>query len=136
MTAAVVHDDSQGTWQFMSTRMLTKPGARHTISDDLESHFFVLMWTALHRVKHNRTGRPRIKMEFIFDQQSSYEDGEVMGGAGKVQMYESRDSELLEVEFSCKPFNDLFWALWTLFSEYLGKRRDAARNKAPGEQPF
>jgi hypothetical protein len=43
----------QGTWQFMSTRLLTNPGSKYTITDDLESHYFVLMWTALHWVKHS-----------------------------------------------------------------------------------
>ena len=118
----------------MSTRMLTNPGARHTITDDLESHFFVLVWTALHRVKHNKAGN--IKMDYIFDQQVSYEDGEVMGGAGKVQMYQSRSSLLLEVEFACKPFNDLFWALWRLFAKYLAKRREAAIDEEAGKRPF
>ncbi|KAF9784080.1 hypothetical protein BJ322DRAFT_1125579, partial [Thelephora terrestris] len=42
----------QGTWQFMSTKLLSIPGSRHAITDDLESHFFVLMWTAMHWVRH------------------------------------------------------------------------------------
>ena len=118
----------------MSTRMLTDPGARHTITDDLESHFFVLVWTALHRVKHDKAGS--IKMEYIFDQQVSYEDGEVVGGAGKVQMYQSKSSQLLGVEFACKPFNDLFWALWRLFAKYLRERWGAAIDEEPGKRPF
>ena len=130
MRAAVVYDDSQGTWQFMSTRMLTNPGARHTISDDFESHFFVLMWTALHWVKHDQAGN--IDMEYIFDQQVSY-GGISKGGAGKLSMYASRNSELHKVEFACKPFNGLFWALWRLFSEHLGRSRGAARDEAPGK---
>ena len=114
----------------MSTRMLTDPGARHTITDDLESHFFVLMWTALHQVRHDKAGS--INMEYIFDQQASY-GGVSMGGAGKVQMYHSRSSQLHKVEFACKPFNDLFWALWRLFSEHLGRSRGAARDEEPGK---
>jgi hypothetical protein len=75
----------QGTWQFMSTRQLTNPGSRHTITDDLESHYFVLMWTALHWVKHNEPHRPCIDMENIFDQQRPMPDCDdiVEGGAGK-----------------------------------------------------
>ena len=116
----------------MSTRLLATPGSRHTITDDLESHFFVLMWTALHWVKHNRPGNSKINMEYIFDQQLPYVDGIVMGGAGKVRMYESKNS-LCKVEFTCKPFNNLFWGLWMLFSEYLERRRRAARMEVPGE---
>ena len=117
----------------MSTRLLTKPGSRHTITDDLESHYFVLMWTALHWVKHNRPGDSCIKMERIFDQQWPAANGIVQGGAGKVLMYGSEDSELCEVEFSCEPFNALFWNLWMLFAEYLEQRQRAARKKDPGE---
>ena len=117
----------------MSTRMLTNPGARHTITDDFESHFFVLMWTALHLVKHDQAGN--IDMEYIFDQQASY-GGISKGGAGKVQMYQSKSSQLLEVEFACKPFNDLFWALWRLFAKYLRERWGAAIDEEPGKRPF
>jgi hypothetical protein len=119
----------------MSTRLLTHPGSRHTITDDLESHFFVLMWTALHWVKHNQPGPPHISMEQIFDQQWPDEDGVVEGGAGKVKMYGGRQDGLRDVEFACKPFNDLFWDLWLLFGDYLEHRRNfARRGKGPGKQ--
>jgi len=135
--SAGTHIGIQGTWQFMSTKLLTSPGSRHTITDDLESHYFVLMWTALHWVKHNRPGDPFVGMERIFDHQWPLANGIVKGGAGKVAMYESRDSELRDVEFACEPFNKLFWDLWTLFSEYLEQRRKALRKRdsGPGEYP-
>ena len=118
----------------MSTRLLTSPGSRHTITDDLESHFFVLAWTALHWVRHNQPGR--IPMEYIFDQQWPPVDGSdiIMGGAGKVQMYGSRDF-LHGVEFACQPFNELFWDLWKLFARYLAQRRETAwkGDSGPGE---
>ena len=118
----------------MSTRLLTNPGSRHTITDDLESHFFVLMWTALHWVKHNRSGHRRIDMAYIFDQQRPCDsDGVIKGGGGKNIMYSNRDIELHAVEFTCKPFNDLFWGLWLLFSRYLGRRQEAEREGDPGE---
>jgi hypothetical protein len=122
----------QGTWQFMSTRLLTNPGSRHTITDDLESHYFVLMWTALHWVKHNQSGYPGIDMEHIFDHQRSLPGGIVEGGLGKEAMYRSKNSDLHGVEFACKPFNKLFWDLWMAFAVYLTQRRDP-RNTGPGE---
>ena len=119
----------------MSTRLLTEPGSRHTITDDLESHFFVIMWTALHWVKHNRPEGSGIDMELIFDQQRPLPGGIVKGGLGKLAMYGSRVSELREVEFACKPFDELFWDLWSLFAGYLTERREAARKRKldPGE---
>ena len=132
---AGIHIGIQGTWQFMSTRLLTSPGSRHKIADDLESHYFVLMWTALHWVKHNRPGDPSVGMEHIFDQQWSSANGIVEGGAGKVVMYGSKNSHLRGVEFVCKPFNELFWALWTLFAKYLARIRSAVLEESlgPGE---
>ena len=118
----------------MSTRLLTKPGSRHTITDDFESHFFVLTWTALHWVKHDQAGR--INMKYIFDEQRLDDlDGIPKGGAGKVSMYGDRDAELQDVEFACKPFNELFWDLWILFGDYLTERRRRASRKDPGEEP-
>ncbi|GJE94199.1 hypothetical protein PsYK624_103670 [Phanerochaete sordida] len=35
------------TWQFMSTRILQDPDVQHTLQDDLESAFWVLLWIAL-----------------------------------------------------------------------------------------
>jgi len=119
----------------MSTRLLTDPGSKHTITDDLESHYFVLMWTALHWVKHNRPGEPGIDMQHIFDQQRPIPGGIVKGGAGKEEMYRSKKSELHEVEFACRPFNGLFWDLWTIFAKYLARRREADWNPGPGEYP-
>ena len=119
----------------MSTRLLSDPGSGHTITDDLESHFFVLMWTALHWVKHNQAGQ--INMEFIFDQQLPAPDGTVEGGAGKEVMYGSKKRALRSVMFACKPFDGLFWDLWMLFADYLARRQRASRKEepGPGEEP-
>ena len=83
-------------------------------------------------VKHNQPGHPDIDMAYIFDHQRPCYDGIIEGGAGKVRMYQSKSS-LCRAEFACKPFNDLFWDLWMLFSEYLEKSRRAARREEPGE---
>lgn len=37
----------QGTWQFMSARLVEDRNAHHTYKDDLESAFWVLLWTAV-----------------------------------------------------------------------------------------
>lgn len=112
--------------------LLTNPGSKHTIADDLESHFFVLMWTALHWVKHDKPGDRGIDMEHIFDQQRPLPGGVVKGGAGKEEMYRSKESDLRGVKFACGPFNGLFWDLWILFARYLIRKRDAALNGDQG----
>jgi len=117
----------------MSTRLLTaRPGSRHMITDDLESHYFVLVWTALHWVKHDQAGSPWINMERIFDQQQPLPDGTVQGGMGKERKYRTRDTELREVKFACEPFNELFWDLWMIFAEYLAQRLEHLRWGKPG----
>ena len=126
--------DPQGTWQFISTRLLEFPGSKHTLTDDLESHFFVLMWAALHWVEHDKAGG--IDMEFIFDQLRPLPDGIVDGGVGKSEMYKTQQKELHEVGFSCKPFNKLFWRLWGLFSKYNKRRWAASSDKLEGSSHF
>ena len=107
----------QGTWQFMSTRLLTNRRARHTITDDLESLFFVTMWMALHWIKHGSPGDHFIGIGYIFGQEQEYSDDDdddiVVGGAGKLQMYKL-DHSILEVEFYCRPFNGLGLSGWSL----------------------
>ena len=119
--------DLQGTWQFISTRLLECPGSKHTLTDDLESHFFVLMWAALHWIEHDKAGE--IDMKLIFDQQRPLRHNIVDGGMGKSEMYKTKQKELHEVEFTCKPFNKLFWRLWGLFSEYNKQRWVASGNR-------
>ena len=113
----------------MSTKLLECPGSKHTLSDDLESHFFVLMWAALHWVEHDKAGE--IDMELIFDQQRLLAYGVIDGGIGKTSMYLTDQMELHGVQFSCKPFDKLFWRLWELFSQY-NKQRWAASSKRRG----
>ena len=111
------------------------PGIKHILTDDIESHFFVLMWAALHWVKHDQSDQSSINMEFIFDQQWSGPNEIPMGGAGKAQMYGNK-TILCNLEFACKPFNHLFWSLWKLFAGYFGKRVVALAMGMPGEYPF
>ena len=78
------------------------------------------MWAALHWIEHDKAGE--IDMKFIFDQCRSLPHGIADGGMGKSEMYKNRRKELREVEFSCKPFNKLFWRLWGLFSGHNWQR--------------
>ncbi|KIK20368.1 hypothetical protein PISMIDRAFT_52635, partial [Pisolithus microcarpus 441] len=36
-----------GTWQFMSVHLVEDASATHTFKDDLESSFWVLLWTVV-----------------------------------------------------------------------------------------
>ncbi|KAF7439743.1 hypothetical protein PC9H_000079 [Pleurotus ostreatus] len=76
-----------GTWAFMSIALLQATGRRHTVSDDLESFFWVVLYYSLVYLTHNKVKRlPRI-IKNIFEQCEEDEDEEdeeaVTGGKGK-----------------------------------------------------
>ena len=93
----------------MSTELLHTPGKVHTLYDDLESHFFVILYNALHFLKHVRP--PGLNMESIFDDAFiSPVTGFHYGGRGKRGMYDSHD-----FTFESKPLTGLICALLELF---------------------
>ena len=92
----------QRTWVFVSIRFLTEPGSKHTITETLESHYFVLMWTALHWVRHNRSDDSFVDMEHTLGQDRPLPSRIVEGGVVKEGMYRN------DIEFASKPLNELF----------------------------
>ena len=44
----------QGTWQFMSAKLLSEPHLNQGIEDDRESAFYVLLYLGLLYTKHNQ----------------------------------------------------------------------------------
>ena len=115
-SCAVLIECFQGTWQFISTALLRCPGKTHEISDDLESSFFVLLYYALHYVRHNKSDSD-VDMEMLFDEdEERVVDGKtiIYGGKGKARMY-THKSWVTGLEFSSKPLTDLFWELRGLF---------------------
>lgn len=96
----------------MSTELLQKPGRIHDLRHDLESHFFVLLYSALHFVKHIRPSG--LDMEFIFDHKFiSSITGAHIGGVGKGVMYDK-----FKCDFESKPLTGLIRALFKQFNQY------------------
>ena len=94
----------------MSTQLLSVPGKIHELSDDLESHFFVILCTSLHFVKHDKPSG--LDMKLIFDHVAiSQGTGTHRGGGGKVFMY----GQGLKIEFSSEPITTLIRRLLRLF---------------------
>ncbi|KZT18288.1 hypothetical protein NEOLEDRAFT_1036770, partial [Neolentinus lepideus HHB14362 ss-1] len=57
-----------GTWQFISHALLRNPTKKHTIQDDLESSFWILLWACLHHVPSNlKTDELLDIMDRVFD---------------------------------------------------------------------
>ncbi|KAL4261957.1 Fungal-type protein kinase domain-containing protein [Pleurotus pulmonarius] len=74
-----------GTWAFMSIAMLQATGRRHSVSDDLESFFWVALYYSLVYLPHNKLAKlPKI-IKTIFEQyeEGDAEDEEATGGKGK-----------------------------------------------------
>jgi len=109
---------------------LLDPKKPHEISDDLESAFFVLMYYALHYVKHNKKEED-IDMQDLFDQDTTKALGGqqyAVGGKGKLDMY-SRDEGVADLKFLSKPLTDLFWDLHYLFNTFVGFNTIPMRNR-------
>jgi hypothetical protein len=130
----------QGTWQFMSTRLLTRPGSVHELCDDLESLWFVLLYEGLHFVKHNDPFG--VQMDFLFDNVSvCRKTGIHTGGAGKRDMYTSGGDLMTEtLSFESKPFTTLVGQVYELFQTlnayYLARRGRANSNKKGPDEPI
>ncbi|KAJ3512352.1 hypothetical protein NLJ89_g3568 [Agrocybe chaxingu] len=86
------HPYRTGTWYFMSALLLRLPRKLHTVQDDLESFFYVILYHALQYLHHNKTEEDveRIILR-IFDQ-CTYEPypGQYIGGDGKQSMILTR----------------------------------------------
>ncbi|KIL61118.1 hypothetical protein M378DRAFT_26204 [Amanita muscaria Koide BX008] len=78
--------DAGGTWQFISTLLLKRPGKAHWLQDDIESFVLVVLYHGLRYANHNKIDKLHYIMHRVFD--DSYEvNGTIMGGVGKHSMF-------------------------------------------------
>lgn len=109
----------QGTWQFISTWQLLDPGKTYTVSDELESLFFVFLYEGVHWITHNKPGT--LNVEHIFDDVQFNTNGQQTGGAGKLTMYTMNANVLLcHLNFMSPPFTKLIRELFRLFQSLAG----------------
>jgi len=118
----------------MSTRLLSVQGKIHELSDDLESHFFVLLFEGLHFVEHTKPYA--IDMQALFDQATvDPKTGNHSGGQGKVFLYSNMfDLMNRELEFTSKPFTTLIRGLYRLFASLHDYHAAKVKGKVP--DPF
>lgn len=117
----------------MSTRLLSVQGKVHELSDDLESHFFVLLFEGLHFVEHNKPYG--IFLQGIFDQVDvDPETGIHCGGDGKIAFYTNKVSIVNQrLEFTSEPFTTLTRGLYRLFASLHHYHVAKDWNKNPDE---
>ena len=119
----------------MSTRLLSVEGKVHELSDDLESHFFVLLFEGLHFLAHNKPHA--ISTEIIFDQAIvDPETGNHTGGQGKAGLYTGMVAVINDrLIFTSKPFTTLIRGLYRLFASLhdYHKAKDWKRSPAASD---
>ncbi|KAK7687988.1 hypothetical protein QCA50_008358 [Cerrena zonata] len=79
----------QGTWFFMSIKLLQHPGLDHEIQDDIESCFWVLLYIAFHHYKQ-KNEKVNFTLNFFSENESRFneDDGRYhhIGGVGKTSL--------------------------------------------------
>lgn len=139
---------SQGTWKYMSMRICDNPWKPHDIQDDLESCFWVLLWTTIHHIKASHGWRWSDWETFDFGTTKSFigrklagptEDEErerKIGGKYKSEFLQEqyRNSgypHIRELEWRCQPFDKLlhdfaaaFDHIWYLADGFTEKNFD------------
>ena len=108
-------------------------GKVHELNDDLESHFFVLLFESLHFVEHNKPYG--IFLQNLFDQVNvDPETGNHSGGEGKVSFYSSKFIIMNEqLKFTSKPFTTLIRGLYHLFTSLHEYHVAKDKKKNPDE---
>lgn len=121
----------QGTWQFISTYNLLKPGKVHDVQDDMESFFHVVLYHGLRYLSHNMDPTElNLVMSRVFDEFNVAGDGTYKGGEAKHAMFRSR--RYVSEHFSIKDNEPMtLWindalesvAQWHLFVDPPARRR-------------
>ncbi|TFK38951.1 hypothetical protein BDQ12DRAFT_650578 [Crucibulum laeve] len=88
-----------GTWLFMSTLMLQKPGKQHVLQDDLESFVQLVIYHGLLYLKHNVVPELPDIIEEVFDDHKVNVHGESIGGKGKDALFMRRKYITKDFEF-------------------------------------
>ncbi|KZT19671.1 hypothetical protein NEOLEDRAFT_1141819 [Neolentinus lepideus HHB14362 ss-1] len=133
-----------GTWQFISHALLQNPTKKHTIQDDLESSFWILLWTFLHYIPSTlQTSQLHHIMDRVFDECSwssafcYYE-----GGEKKESVFTKGLTGATRCSLSfphAPPLDQLIASLRTLFKRWVNYSSDLqsnAENALPHNRPY
>jgi hypothetical protein len=111
-------DNVKGTWQFMSAKLLNYTSISHSLYDDRESAFYVLLWTALRYIKTEAAPRsvytPQETLE-AFDELWVGPCGMTLGGHSKRLLLMGYEYEGI-VFTECPELNGLMAELGPVFN--------------------
>ncbi|KAI0075196.1 hypothetical protein K474DRAFT_1709256 [Panus rudis PR-1116 ss-1] len=83
--------ERQGTWQFASVGILREPKKAHEIHDDLQSIFWVAMYTAAHKFPHDRNKEFNPNMFDEINDTSTDHPSRYRGGRDKLDWLKRRE---------------------------------------------
>src|SRR6266704_1536331 len=104
----------QGTWQFMSAKLLSEPHLNQGIEDDRESAFYVLLYLGLLYTKHNQISQKLDTYLEIFNYTTVA--GGVAEGGDLKKAFLVTQGHANALNFNCHPMNDLIKDLRSTFS--------------------
>ncbi|KAJ8488166.1 hypothetical protein ONZ45_g14062 [Pleurotus djamor] len=119
-----------GTWAFMSVKLSNQPHNLHSVHDDIESFFWVILYFAVRYTPHNRFDDLCNIVKKLFEE--CFLDGEdLTGGSNKTVLISSGTLDGSPFEFSCGALDGLIFdwrkRLGDMFLEET--RRIAAERK-------
>ncbi|KAG5650430.1 hypothetical protein H0H81_012291 [Sphagnurus paluster] len=115
------HHERTGTWQFMSSHLLLNKRKVHTIQDDMESFFYVMLYHCIRYLSHNMTDQAEEILNHIFDY-SFHLTGSTLGGSHKEYLISQLGSrppfEGFELSNN-EPLNIWIEKAFEIFNEWL-----------------
>jgi hypothetical protein len=111
----IVECYAQGTWQFMSAKLLSDTRLKQGIEDDRESAFYVLLYLGLLYTKNNQIYQELESYMEIFDYVTFGHNSVAKGGDLKMGFLTAQ-ARADALDFDCKPMNDLLKDLRSTFS--------------------
>ncbi|KAI0075722.1 hypothetical protein K474DRAFT_1773092 [Panus rudis PR-1116 ss-1] len=106
-----------GTWRFMSIKVLQDDQKPHEIHDDLESLFWVLVYTAIRHFKLSWAGHRKATKDMFDDSTKDPNTSAIIGGALKSQFL-SRSWARSDFTFDCPALQSLILELRQLWAAY------------------
>ncbi|KAF9003412.1 hypothetical protein BDQ17DRAFT_1425368 [Cyathus striatus] len=80
-----------GTWYFVSTLLLMKPGKRHDVHDGLESFVLLVLFHVLSSLEHSRSEDLGVTIFEIFERSRRTAEGYYIGGREKNAIFADED---------------------------------------------
>ncbi|KAF8062456.1 hypothetical protein FPV67DRAFT_1630722 [Lyophyllum atratum] len=104
LTQARRHERT-GTWEFMSCLLLLKRHTIHTIQDDMESFVYIVLYHGLRYFRHNSPYSTGDLMHGIFESRMTDENGTIIGGRSKQDMFDGKRFLGNDFQFGSRPLD-------------------------------